>query len=490
MTKTIPYITEDQSRALNSLIGKITKEVNADKIICFGSRTTHNLIWSSFLEAADEVRAIECDLLILTSEKEKAKRDEFLDIVMKENTPSLKFTVLVHGIEAVNEALKKGSYFFSTVLQKGVLLFDSEAISLNTPKVITQSASELEVYWRRRHRLSSNFLNGATHALEQGWNDQAMFLLHQAVEHTCATLIKVYLGYKITTHKLSKLLSMVENFSLYSISMFPRITKDEIRLFTLLEKAYSDSRYDEKYAVSAETANALQTEVEDFMKMAEQLFERKTQTTQTVCEKYEVATFESIGLDTFARVVLKQGENETVEVESKYDSGKSIVLQKEDNRLWVSTVNLDANRVYDATVYITYKKLSGLVVHHAESVVSKDVIEGEWLGVINNSAALIELNVDVLVLDVTLNKHGKIILFGSADEAKIFNNRSGDISAKDLEVASAKVVIKGSGNVSVHVEDELHAELRGSGNLLLTGSPRIKTMATTGAGTLKFGDNH
>lgn len=188
--------------------------------------------------------------------------------------------------------------------------------------------------------------------------------------------------------------------------------------------------------------------------------------------------------------VLKQDEDEIVEVESKYGSGKSIVLQKEDKRLWVSAGDLDANRVYDATVYITYKKLSGLVVHHAESVVSKNVIEGEWLGVINNSAALIELNVEVLVLDVTLNKHGKITLSGSADEAKIFNNRSGDISAKDLEVTSAKVVIKGSGNVSVHVEDELYAEVRGSGNLLLTGSPRIKTMATTGAGTLKFGDNH
>jgi HEPN domain-containing protein len=489
MTKTIPYITEDQSRALNSLIGKITKEINAEKIICFGSRTTHNLIWSSFLEAADEVRSIECDLLILTNEKEKAKRDEFLDIVVKENTPSFKFTVLVHGIEAVNEALKKGSYFFSTVLQKGVLLFDSEAISLNSPKVITQSASELEVYWRRRHRLSSNFLNGATHALEQGWNDQAMFLLHQAVEHTCATLIKVYLGYKTTTHRLSKLLSMVENFSLYSISMFPRITKDEVRLFTLLEKAYSDSRYDEKYAVSTETTNALRTEVEDFMKMAEGLFQRKTQITQTVCQKHDVAPFESIGLDTFARVVLKQGENEIVEVESKYGSGKSILLQNEDNRLCVSTVNVDANSVYDATVYITYKKLSGLVVHHAESVVSEDVIEAERLGVINNSAALIELNVEVLVLDVTLNKHGKIILSGFADEAKILNNRSGEISARDFEVTSAKVVIRGSGNVAVNVEDELHAELRGSGNLFLTGSPRIKAMAVTGTGTLKFTDN-
>ena len=31
MTKAIPYITEDQARAVNSLIGKITKEIKAEK---------------------------------------------------------------------------------------------------------------------------------------------------------------------------------------------------------------------------------------------------------------------------------------------------------------------------------------------------------------------------------------------------------------------------------------------------------------------------
>jgi hypothetical protein len=52
------------------------------------------------------------------------------------------------------------------------------------------------------------------------------------------------------------------------------------------------------------------------------------------------------------------------------------------------------------------------------------------------------------------------------------------------------VVIKGAGNVSVHVEDELYADLHGSGNLVLTGSPRIRSMVTKGTGTLKISENH
>ena len=490
MIKTIPHITDDQSTALNETISQIAKETKAEMILCYGVRTNHNFIWSSFLQATDEVRSMECDLVILTREKEKVKRDELAESITRRNNAALKFTVLVHGIEAVDEELKKGNHFFTSLLQKGVVLFDTQTFSLNVSRSISLSVSNIEAYWTKRYDLASHFYKGAAHALSQGWNDQAVFMLHQAVEHACTALIKIYLGYRASTHKLSCLLSMVENFSLYSITAFPRLTQDEIRLFKVLERAYSESRYDEKYDVSTETVNALRMEVEGFLQIARALVIRKIEAGNSCVAKLDVAPFESIGLDTFARVILKKGERESVEVESKYGSEKSILVRNEDKRLWISTVNLETDKVYDATVCISYKTLNGIVVHHAESCVCKDSIEGEWLGVINNSAAPIELIVDVLTLDVTLNKHGKIILSGSADEGKIFNNRSGDISAKDLELTSAKVVIKGSGHVVVRVEDELYADLHGSGNLVVTGSPRIRALVTKSSGTLKISENH
>lgn len=490
MIRSIPHITEEQSTALNERISQIAKETNAEMILCYGVRTNHNFIWSSFLQTTDEVRSMEYDLVILTREKEKVKRDEVSESITKRNNATLKFTALVHGIEAVDDELKKGNHFFSSLLQKGVVLFDTQTFSLKVSTSIPLSVSNVEAYWAKRYDLATQFYKGAAHALSQGWNDQAVFMLHQAVEHACTALIKIYLGYKAATHKLSKLLSMVENFSLYSITVFPRITQDEIRLFKVLERAYSESRYDEKYDVSTETVNALRMEVEEFLQIAQALVIRKIEAGNSCVEKLDVSAFESIGLDTFARVILKQGERENVEVESKYGSCESILVRNEDKRLWISTVNPEAGKVYDGTVYITYRNLSGIVVHHVESCVCKDLIEGEWLGVINNSAAPIELNVNVLTLDVTSNKHGAIILSGSADEGKIFNNRSGEIRAQDLELSCARVVIKGSGNVSLHVEEELHADLHGSGNLVLTGSPRIRTLATKSTGTLKISENH
>lgn len=281
---------------------------------------------------------------------------------------------------------------------------------------------------------------------------------------------------------------MVENFALYSITAFPRITEEEIRLFNTLDKAYSGSRYDEEYMVSPETVKALRQEVKYFLQIAEQLFLDRTKAENSCIEQRDVSSFDSVGLDTFARVVLKQGDTESVEIESEYGSAESIEVKIEDQRLWISTINLKQDRVYDATVYITYRRLSGIVVNRVESLTCQGPVETESLGIIHNGQGNLVLELDVLSLDATLNKHGDIRLSGSAEEARIVNNRSGDLDAKDLAVTSATVIVKGSGEVTVHVEDELHAELRGSGDLRILGSPRIKALTTTGTGTFKISD--
>jgi HEPN domain-containing protein len=259
------------------------------------------------------------------------------------------FTVLVHGIEAIAAKLKEGHRFFSSLLQRGEVLFDSQAFSLTVPRSIPLAVSNIEAYWTKRHDLANHFFQGATHALSEGWNDQAVFMLHQAVEHACTALIKVYLGYRASSHKLSMLLSMLENFSLHSITVFPRITPEEIRLFTVLEKGYSHSQVRRKVFRFNRTVDALRMEVEEFLQIARALFNKKVQAENSCTEKRDVSTFESIGLDTFARVILRHGERECVEVESKYRSCESILVRNDDKRLWVTTTNVQTERVYDAT---------------------------------------------------------------------------------------------------------------------------------------------
>jgi uncharacterized protein len=486
MLTTIPHLSRDQSKALEEKILQIVKESSPEKIICFGARTNDSIIWSSFSEHGDRAKTMECDLLILTRDGEKAKRDEVANNVSKLCNASLRFTTLVHSVDAAIDELKRGNYFFSSLYHKGVLLYDHQTFSLPAPSLTTHSLKKLEPYWKNRLQLAQNFFTSADHALTQGWNEQAVFMLHQVMEHLCIALIKIHMGYKANTHKLSRLLSMVENFSLFTITVFPRITKDEIRLFNMLETAYIDARYDSTYAISTDRVNALKEEVEDFLVLAQAMVRERMQALETHVEKHSVSPFESIGLDTFARVVLQKGEEECVEIESKYDSAQSVKINVEESRLWITTSSIKQDKILDAAVYITYKTLSGLVVNHIENLSCRGILEVEKLGLIHNGPGNIDLAIDVNALDVTVNKHGNVQLSGSANEAKIFSNRTGNFNGKDLEISDAKIIMKGSGNVSIHVEDELEIELHGTGNLLLNGAPRIKRLELSGTGTMKL----
>lgn len=98
-------------------------------------------------------------------------------------------------------------------------------------------------------------------------------MLHEAVQHTCMALLRAVIGYRSTTHNISRLLALIENLSKVPSLIFPYITKEEKKLFLLLRHAYSDARYKEEYAVPAEKVAILIERVKQLMDVAEQLYQ-------------------------------------------------------------------------------------------------------------------------------------------------------------------------------------------------------------------------
>jgi HEPN domain-containing protein len=129
-----------------------------------------------------------------------------------------------------------------------------------------------QAHWSRWYGLGQYFLKGAADSLTYGRPDLTLFMLHQAVEHTCIALIRVFTGYRPNTHNLSRLLAIIENFSAMLMAIFPCITKEEKELFKILQKAYSDSRYKEEYNISLDKVTLLTDRVRELQIIAESLY--------------------------------------------------------------------------------------------------------------------------------------------------------------------------------------------------------------------------
>jgi uncharacterized protein len=187
-------------------------------------------------------------------------------------------TAVVQSLDAVNELIAKNSRFLTTLYHKAVLVYNVSNSILTTPPVAPSNEAtmcKIETTWNKCFNTAERFYKTACFCLDNGWNEKALFDLHQATQHTCMGLLRIYTGYRSTTHNLSRLLALIENFSFIPSTIFPCSTEEETALFNLLNKAYSDARYKEDYSIPAETANLLKKRVHQLLLVAEKLYNKK-----------------------------------------------------------------------------------------------------------------------------------------------------------------------------------------------------------------------
>src|SRR5690606_32593970 len=106
----------------------------------------------------------------------------------------------------------------------------------------------------------------------------SVFMLHQATERVCSAMIRVFAGLHTSTHNLNKLLRYTRLFSMEPSAVFPRNTPEEMHLFDLLFKGYSDARYRQGYQISADELETLLGRVHRLHEVAERLCLRRLQT--------------------------------------------------------------------------------------------------------------------------------------------------------------------------------------------------------------------
>ncbi|WP_142683026.1 HEPN domain-containing protein [Chitinophaga polysaccharea] len=281
MLSTFQHLSPQQLAQLAQLVQKIVQATNPDKIICYGSRITTMQDWSCFAQGTGckEIAHPTYDLLIIPNSNEKRADHELIQIAEQQALPlGCAVTSVVQKLASVNSLLEKGARFFATLYRKGVLVYNGSGAALVTPPNepdITTVKSRITDYWDKCFGMAQCFLKSASFCIDGGWHEQAVFNLHQSVQHTCMALLRVFTGFRSNTHNLARLLALVQHFSYAPMMVFPCITKEETDLFNTLNKAYSDARYNESYMVSVEKATILMERVSDFIAIAERLYQQR-----------------------------------------------------------------------------------------------------------------------------------------------------------------------------------------------------------------------
>ncbi len=215
-------------------------------------------------------------LLMITTENTRIEH-EVQDYV---NTFSEKanITIIVHGLETVKHAIAEGSRFFTAVCRYGMQLYSANGLRLNLDYPNLNPAttfSKAQKHFYHRFGMASGFLESAGTSYDNGFYSNCMFELHQAVEQACIAVIRVYMGYRSDMHSLARLINLCRCFSDEPFEVFRRRTEEDKRLFQLLLRSYSDTRYKDDYKIVDHDADELCTQTREFLDQVKKLCNKR-----------------------------------------------------------------------------------------------------------------------------------------------------------------------------------------------------------------------
>lgn len=233
------------------------------KIILFGSYARDD-----WVDEPENGYQSDFDLLIVVSHRDLTDIADYWyvaeDKILRDPEIGRPVNIIVHSIDEVNQALKRGEYFWVDIVRDGIALYELPQHELATP----MPASPRDAYEMARgyHRdwvgkVERSLATAETQRMrgveDLGWRKEAVFTLHQATERAYVCFLLVRTLYFPRSHNIKFLRSLAEDNEPRLIEAWPRATKVDRRRFELLKRAYVEARYSASYEIDSDDLEAL-----------------------------------------------------------------------------------------------------------------------------------------------------------------------------------------------------------------------------------------
>lgn len=301
LTKNIIHIQDliysskkNHTKHFHSLVSDLVMKFKPVRIICFGKQNFFYERTGCF-GAGMENRTHYC-LLIITEAKYRIdyEAQDYCNSHFKEGG----ITLVCHSAEAISEAVETNSRFFLNVLQSGELIYSADGLMYLQPIpefIPIQAVIKAEKHWNHRMPLAEGFVEGAGLFLGKEQYNLSVFMMHQAIEQCSSLLVRVVMGYRADFHNIHRLLSLCRCFSNEPFELLATGTEQDKRLFEVLVKSYSQSRYSSSFYVDETDAKLLFIRVNQFIELVKKFCLGKISELQHDIELYNCRESEVAG---------------------------------------------------------------------------------------------------------------------------------------------------------------------------------------------------
>jgi HEPN domain-containing protein/predicted nucleotidyltransferase len=256
----LPQIKQEQILQVVDIIKEVAKP---EKIVLFGSYATGKYVEDTYIEDGVRYEYISDYDFLIVSKTEDEKEFVIKDRIVNRTRNLFKTPVntIIHSLEYVNEGLEIGQYFFTDIVNDGILVFESNDTPFSNPRQLSDVEKKqiAQRYFDTWFNSGKALFKTVKFNFDEGEYNLAAFLLHQTAERFYNTMLLVFTGYKPKTHNLDILRQYTKPLSkdVFAVFPYPSNDKEEDHLFDLLKKGYIDARYKDDYVITKEELEKL-----------------------------------------------------------------------------------------------------------------------------------------------------------------------------------------------------------------------------------------
>ena len=205
-------------------------------------------------------------------------------------------------------------------------------------------------------------------------------------------------------------------------------------------------------------------------------------------ETRQVSDFDAVQIDGFGKLIITQGETESLKIEAEDNILPHITSQVKGKTLYLG---LDNNRwqssffpTESVTFYLTVKNLQSIDLSGAAEI-QMDALHTDNMKLNVSGAGNVEIKaLNAESLKVSYSGAGKCSLGGEVQKQDVRVSGLGNYSASDLRSQTASINLSGAGNMEIWAEDSLDINVSGAGNVEYWGTPRV-SQDISGIGNIK-----
>ncbi len=205
-------------------------------------------------------------------------------------------------------------------------------------------------------------------------------------------------------------------------------------------------------------------------------------------EKRNLQGFTAIQAGSNLKVYIKQGNVESVEVETTDDladiitevnSKGTLILNTEKKWSWWFSSNARA------TIYVTYKALNSISSSGGADIIGQGAVSGSHLKISSSGGSDIKLTVKAKDLEVHSSGGSTIVLEGFTKYLNAHASGGSDIKASKLEAEIVKANSSGGADIYVYAMGELTASASGGSDIYYSGNPAKVNKSTSGGADIR-----